>query len=329
MKPRLILADGFNLFYANYHANTKQNQNGEPIGGFLGFLNQTRNIISKFSPHQVIIVFDGPNAGYRRRLVFKEYKGKRARKERYARISLSSQGEEKDEIKVNNEEEQLKSLYSALKLLPVKISIIPYYEADDVIGHIARKNSLYEVIIVSSDKDYLQLINEKTICYQPFKQRIITANNFQEVYKIPQANFLFYRTICGDQSDAFKGIKGINEKTLIKNFPEILTKDFEDFTEFWNAINEIKETSKTITKLKNGYQDSLDNYKLMQLGNTLSLKAVETLNLQLQEQANKPYSKLSFKIYCAKNNLNQEFNNYESWVNPFNFLNKVPLNLTF
>jgi len=327
MAPRLLLVDGFNLFYANYYVNTKQNQNGEPIGGFLGFLNQLRNIISKFSPQQVIITFDGPDAGYRRRQEFKEYKGKRARKERCARIPLSEKGEEKDEIKVNNEQEQLKKLFDALKLLPVKIAIVPYYEADDVIGHLAIKNAEYEVIIVSSDKDYLQLINENVSCYQPFKQRMITINNFQETYNVLQQNYLFSRTICGDVSDAFKGVKGVSNKTLIKLLPEITSINFEDFESFWGAIKNIEGDSKMITKLKEGYKESLNNFKLMRLGDTLNLKAIESLQLQLDQQENKPFSKLALKIYYAKNELNQEIPHYESWINPFIFVNKIPLKL--
>jgi len=326
MKPKLLLVDGFNLFYANYYTNTKQNQNGEPIGGLLGFLNQLRNIISKFSPQQVVVIFDGPNAGYRRRQEFKEYKGKRARKERCARIPLSEKGEEKDEIRVNNEEEQLKKLFEILKLLPVKLAIIAYYEADDVIGHLAVKNAIEsKVIIVSSDKDYLQLINNNVSCYQPFKQRLITLDNFQETYNVPQSNYLFLRTICGDTSDAFKGVKGISNKTLIKLLPEIQTINFETFEEFWNTIKNIEGESKTIIKLKEGYNDSLDTFKLMRLGDTLNLKAIESLKLQLKEQEYKPYSKLTFKVYCAKNELNREFSNFEGWINPFNFLNKTSL----
>jgi 5'-3' exonuclease len=316
---RILIIDGFNLFYANYHANTRQSQNGEPIGGFIGFLHQLRNIVYKFSPQQIIIVFDGPNAGYRRKLIFKEYKGKRAKKIRYARVGV---GESKEEqIQINNEQEQLKKLIEFLKQLPIKIAIIPNFEADDVIAHIVIHNTEYENLIVSSDKDFLQLLDNNIFVYQPFKKILINKETIKEIYNIPKENFLFYRTICGDESDAFKGIPGINKKSLLKIFPEIKKTSFKSFEQFWDAIKNIQDDSKTAIKLKKGYENSLMTYKLMQLGTTLNLKAIESLQLQLKEQEEKTYSKLNLKIYCVRQGLNFEIQNFETWISPFNFLN--------
>jgi len=324
MVPRLLLVDGFNLFYANYYSSSKLNQNGEPIGGAIGFLKQLRNIIYSLSPQQVVIVFDGPNAGYRRKLLFKDYKGKRARKIRHSRVQLGETKE--DDVQVNSEQEQLKQLYELLKLLPVKVVIIPYFEADDVIAHLAIRNQDKQVIIVSSDKDFLQLISTSTTVYQPFKHRLITNLNFQEIYGVKQKNFLFLRAIVGDTSDAFKGVKGVSDKTLFKFLPQIKEEEYESFDDFWVAVENIEGSSKNLTKLKEGFNDALLTYNLTQLGNTLNLKAIEMLNYQIEEQENKPYSKTTLKVYFMKNGLNFEITNYESWVSPFNFfMNKFKI----
>lgn len=319
MNERVLYIDGLNLFYANYHVSSHQDQNGDPNGGFVGFLNQMRNIIYKLSPRKVVIVFDGPNAGHRRKLLFKEYKGKRAKKIRYSRVYM---GEEKEDVlQVNSEQTQIRNLYEFLKLLPVSISVVPYFEADDVIAHLVTQNPQYQNIIVSSDKDYLQLLSDSVFVYQPFKKVFWEKHTIQSEYGIPKENFLFYRTICGDSSDALKGVKGISKGFLLKEFPSIQDTTYESFTEFWDAIKNIPGENKTAMKLKEGYEQSHFAYKLMSLDNTLNAKARETVDSQLTEQMTKAYSKLGLKIHVMKNKLNFDIPNFENWAGPFHFLN--------
>lgn len=321
MKDRVLYFDGLNLFYANYHVSSHQDQNGDPNGGFVGFLNQMRNIIYKLSPQKVIIVFDGPNAGYRRKLLFKEYKGKRAKKIRFARINM---GEEKEDIlQVNNEQDQIRNLFEFLKQLPVEILIIPQFEADDVIAHLVTRNSQCQNIIISSDKDYLQLLSDSVSVYQPFRHRFWEPQTIQQEYGIPKENFLYYRTIIGDSSDNFKGIKGISHKTLLKTFPSIQDTTYESFFDFWSAIKDLPGDSKTAVKLKEGYSDSEFMLKLMTLDNTLNLKAKELIQAQLKEQETKGFSKMGLKIYCMKNKLNFDIPNIEYWLSPFTFLKNI------
>ena len=319
MKERVLLIDALNIFYANYHISSRQDQNGDPNGGFIGFLNQIRNIVYKLSPKKVIVVFDGPNAGYRRKLLFKEYKGKRAKKIRFARVHM---GEEKEDIlQINNEQQQIKNLFEFLKILPVQIIVVPHFEADDVIAHLAVQNPQYQNIIISSDKDYLQMLSDNVFVYQPFKHEFWEKQTIQEKYGIPQENFLFYRTICGDSSDALKGVKGISKGFLLKEFPSIQNTIYNSFSEFWDAIKNIPSENKTALKLKEGFEQSLFAYQLMSLDNTLNVKAKELIIVQLNEQTNKPYSRTGIKIYCMKNKLNFDIPNFECWISPFNFLN--------
>ena len=322
MTPRVLYIDGFNLFLANFHANRELNENGEPIGGLIGSLRQMKNLVYKLSPHKVVIVFDGPSAGLRRRSIFKEYKGKRPPKARDFMINLGDK-QEKDLVCAGDEKDQLVAFFEVLKLLPVNLLIIPYYEADDVIAYLVKKNKDYHNTIVSNDKDYLQLVEDNTDVYQFSKNRLVTKDNLQELYGVRRENFLFFRTIVGDPSDELKGIGGIGEKSVLKYFPAINEEVFEDFSTFWNRVEDLEESKgKTITKLKEGRSRSFLMYRLMRLDETtLNQRAIEGIQAQVNEQYTKPFSKFHLKTYCIKNHLNLYIQDFELWIHPFTFLN--------
>jgi len=322
MKPRILYIDGFNAFLASYNACRELNENCEPVGGYVGFLRQLKNLINTFSPHKIVVVFDGPNAGFRRKQLFKEYKGKRggSNKIRELKINIGTD-EEKDIVGVNNEQQQFIELWNVLKQLPISLCIIPYCEADDVIAYLIKKNSNYHSIIVSNDKDYLQLVDENVNVYQFSKKLLITSENFINYYKIKRENFLFYRTIVGDISDELGGVKGVGEKNILKYFPQINTTIYNTIDEFWNAIEEIEEKGKIVEKIKEGRKTSYLMYELMRLDESgLSLKSIETLSNQLEQQKLKHLSKMNLKIYFVKHRLNLHIKDFDMWIASFVFL---------
>ena len=82
-----------------------------------------------------------------------------------------------------------------------------------------------KVFIVSSDKDFLQLINENVIVYRPMEKEFYTEETIREKYKMHPQNFIIlYKTLLGDNSDKVKGVKGLGEKGLYKKFPELTEK---------------------------------------------------------------------------------------------------------
>jgi len=191
MKPTVLHIDGYNLFLANFHACRDLDENGEPNGGMIGFLKQLKNLVYKLNPHKIIITFDGPNAGFRRRQLHKEYKGKRPAKVRSIGIDMGEE-ERKDYIKISNDNKQLSDLFEFLKRMPVNLLVVPYYEADDVIAYLVKKNKGWNNIIVSNDKDYLQLLEDNVKVYQFSKNILVTKENLEELYGVKKDNFLFY-----------------------------------------------------------------------------------------------------------------------------------------
>lgn len=317
-KPRILLVDLFNVFYQHYKINKAINFNGDPIGGFIGTLNQIRKLVDTFNPQKVFIVIDGPNAGLRRRNLFPEYKGKRNRKKRVSVIKL----DENDKIEIDDEQIQLQALYNALKLLPVQILLVPNFEADDVIAYLVKKNTEFSYIISSNDKDYLQLVNDDVSMWANQKKKLYTPKEVKEEFLVSSNNLIYLRSIEGDKSDKLAGIKGIGDSTLIKLLPQITTTDFNSFDEFWENIDNLPESKlKTLNNLKDNKGQAHLMYRLMKLDNTvLNLKGIEFLQEQLEEQQNKSYSKITFKAYCVKEKLESNIKNFEFWIRPFAFL---------
>jgi 5'-3' exonuclease len=114
-----------------------------------------------------------------------------------------------------------------LKLLPVKTTILDKVEADDIIAVLAEKlvekhNST--CFIVSSDKDFLQLVTDKIILYRPMEKEYYTPKVVEEKLGLLPENFILYKTLLGDNSDNIPGIKGLGAKGIFKKFPELKTK---------------------------------------------------------------------------------------------------------
>ena len=83
-----------------------------------------------------------------------------------------------------------------------------------------------KVFIISSDKDFLQLVSKNVIVYRPMEKKYYTEDVIKEKYKMPAKNFILYKTLLGDNSDKIKGVKGLGEKGLFKKFPELIEGDF-------------------------------------------------------------------------------------------------------
>ena len=94
-------------------------------------------------------------------------------------------------------------------------------EADDLIGFLCKDSKFgdYQKVIVSNDKDFIQLCDEKTILYRPVKEQILNIKSVLEEYSIHPYNFVLARSLVGDNSDNLPGVKGAGLATIAKRFP--------------------------------------------------------------------------------------------------------------
>jgi DNA polymerase-1 len=316
-KKKILYIDAFNVFYQQLAVGEAKDPNGEPIGAFIGTINHIQRLAEKFTPSKIVVVFDGPNAGARRRTVFKDYKGKRNRKKRYSIMDFGGG----DKVEVDNEQEQLRNLYEFLKLLPVDIIAIPTYEADDIIAYLVNKNTEYTSIINTNDKDYYQLINQDTFVWASQKKTLYNEALVLAQHEVIPNNFVFMRCIVGDPSDKLIGIKGVGKKTLLDKIPQLKTQPFANFEEFWAEVDNLEDDSKLGKKLKENKAQAFMMYKLMKLDYTcMSQKGIEILESQLEDCATKGFSKVGLKMYCIKQHIESHIKNFDLWIRPFNFM---------
>ncbi|MEO6305060.1 MAG: hypothetical protein ABIP51_18020 [Bacteroidia bacterium] len=333
-KERLLLIDGLNVMIANNAVGLHLvDYNTFPINMLLGSLNTIRTLIEKFKPTKVIFALDGPDAGERRRKIFPDYKGGRRMKKRESKVQIM-EGEENIVYGVEGGfQNQFIKIYEFLKLLPVTTLMVPYCEADDVISYLALKNKdEKECIIVSNDKDYLQLIQPGIMVYRWKTKKLYDNKTFLDEFKIPAENYIFQKIMLGDTGDKVPGVTGVGEKTFEKLeglLTEMICKDMSEFTLLLEHILNDAETVLK-TKEKNAFRNSLIQkdkmdlgYSIMKLDETCMIdEQIEILKLQVDEQENKGFSRLSCKLKMSKNCFNKLYNGFndDKWLQPFMFV---------
>jgi len=263
---RYLLIDGLNLFFRNFSAINTVNSNGVHVGGLGGFFRSLGSLIRTIQPTQVYVIFDGTNSSHNRKNIIPEYKSGR-NLTRVTKHELFDNLEEEDESKIS----QIVRIIQYLQTLPVKTISFPGVEADDVIAHLSSTlpiNPDDRAFIVSSDKDYLQLVTEKVIVYRPTEQEYYTTDTVKENFGVTPNNFILYKLLMGDNSDGITGIKGLGPKGLFKHFPELAKYDlsFDDLLDI--AESKLKEHV-IYARVLHDIPNLENKYKIMDLSNPM------------------------------------------------------------
>ena len=263
---RYMLIDGLNLFFRNFSAINAVNSNGAHIGGLGGFFRSLGALIRQIQPTQIIMVFDGIGSSTSRKNIIPEYKSGR-NVTRVTKHDLFDNIDEEDEAKIG----QIVRIIQYLKTLPVKTITMGNVEADDVIAYLSGtlpKHANDRVFIVSSDKDYLQLITRQVIVYRPIEREFYTEETVREKFNLDPHNFILYKTLLGDASDALPGIKGLGAGKLFKLFPELSSHPltFEDILEI--SERNIKEHV-IYARVLHDVELLENKYKIMDLSNPM------------------------------------------------------------
>ena len=224
VNDRVLIVDGLNLYLRAFAVNGALNDNGVPVGGLTGFLRSLAYAIREVNPTRVIVVYDGAGGSQRRRKIHSEYKSNRKPGKRITRWdAFKDVSEEKDAMKI-----QFSRLLDYLDFLPVNVISIDRIEADDTIAYIAHTLLNKDVTIMSSDQDFLQLVNERITVWSPTKKKFYTPRMVMDDYGVPAHNFLMYKVLMGDKSDNIEGVKGLGPKKLPKIVPDLLTQNTLD-----------------------------------------------------------------------------------------------------
>jgi DNA polymerase-1 len=263
---RYLLIDGLNLFFRNFSAINTINSQGIHIGGLGGFFRSLGALIRTIEPTQVYVVFDGVDSSSNRKNIIPEYKSGR-NMVRLTKHELFDNLEEENDSKI----EQIVRIIQYLKTLPVKTVSLSRVEADDVIAYLSSTLPSHpedRVFIVSSDKDYLQLISKKVTVYRPIEKEYYTEDTVVEKFGVTPHNFLLYKLLMGDNSDGITGIKGLGLKGLLKRFPELAEQDmsFDDLID----ISERKMKDHVIySRVVHDIAGLKNKYMIMDLSNPM------------------------------------------------------------
>lgn len=308
---RVLLIDGLNLFFRNFSAINMVNPDGHHIGGLGGFLKSLGAMIKLIQPTSVYVVFDGPGSSDNRKNLIPEYKSGR-HTERVTKWETFDDLDEEETSKIN----QITRVIHYLKSLPLKMSILNKVEADDIISvlcDVLPKKYNSNIFILSSDKDFLQLINNKVTVYRPMERIFYTPQVVEDKFGVKPHNFIIYKTLIGDSSDKIVGVRGLGPKTIFKKFPELKTQKLSLQNIF--DISEQKLTNHIIYARILKYQDKLkDSYKIMDLSNPMideqGINYVENL---IEEDFPPLDKEMVIKMY-ERDKLGRMIRNLEFWL---------------
>ena len=284
-KP-IVFIDGLNVFMRHFAANPSKSLNGKFCGGIYGFLNNIKYLTEKFEPEKVVVAWEG-GGSFRRRSIDPNYKMGR----RPVRLNRSVYDKEYPNT-VSDRDNQLKVLIEILYETPVTQIYVEDCEADDVISYLVKtKKTKNKKIIVTSDKDYYQLIDDLTVIWSPNKKCIIDEKYIVNNWGIIPQNFCLARCFAGDQSDGIKGVKGAGFKTMLKRFPDLLSCKSATYNDIINkSINKIESGSnlKIYKDIKESKDNIKKNWKLMYLDSAmLSATQIKKINFQFDNKKEK------------------------------------------
>lgn len=292
----VVLIDGNNLLFRSYYAtaysgNFMKNSKGFPTNALYGFINMINKIINDEKPEYMLVAFD---------------KGKTFRHDKYEDYKAGR-------IEMPNE---LKAQFPLAKQILTNLGIkwfeIDNYEADDIVGTLAKKideSDLYNGLIISSDKDLLQLISDKVVM-KMLKSKdyvMMTKETFFETYGLTPDKMIDIKALQGDASDNIPGVKGIGEKTALK-----LLQDYGSLEGVYENVNSIKGS--VSQKLIDGKEKAFESkdlvtiYKDVPLGFGIEDTKISDGNL---EELKKTYEDLEFYSFLKNMKIQRTKQNIE------------------
>lgn len=298
---KVVLVDGNNLLFRSYYAtaytgNIMRNRDGFPTNGLYGFVNMINKIVAEENPKYMMVAFDiGKTFRHEK---YKDYKGGRR--------------ETPEDLKV-----QFPIAKKILTAMGIKYLECEGYEADDIIGTISSwcdKDPEYEALIVSSDKDLLQLISEETVVklLKPKDYIMMDEATFIQTYGFEPIKMIDLKALMGDASDNIPGVKGIGEKTAIK-----LLTQYGSLDGIYENIDNIKGS--THEKLVTGNEDAYYSKELVTIYREVPLNITWDDLLYGNENTNELiqlYNELNFysllkKASSNKKNVNTNIDNFK------------------
>ena len=276
-----MIVDAYNQFIRGYIVDPSKNPNGQPIGGMRTFTNILNKITREIKPDMIAVVWDGKGGSKKRRAINKNYKAGR----KPPRTNWSQVGLEESDIKDNKVWQQMRVI-EYLNQTPILQFMEPDIEADDVIAYIKGTPMFqsWQKVIVSADKDFIQLLDEKTLLFRPIQKEVLSEISVVEKFGIHPKNFAIARAMAGDPSDNLPGVPRVGLGTVAKRFPFL--KANEDF-----YIDDVLKESKIPENKKlKVYQNVVENESVIRENYDIMQLAMPKMSIQSKNRIDETFS---------------------------------------
>lgn len=266
LNDHILVIDGMNTLIRSFSLLKAMNPTGSHIGGVTGFLRSLGFVTRTFDPTRVIVVWDGKGGSANRKNIDPNYKAQRATS-RITHWGLYDTKEQETEALIG----QLYRVQDYLDCLPVQQMVLDKLEADDIMAYLAKQassSSVKKMTIVSSDKDFLQLVDDTIEVYAPIKKKTFTKDNIQEELKVLPENYNIVKALLGDNSDNLAGVKGLGIKTILSEFPDLIDKPGLSLEYVYGICEnklEEKKCKKIFPKILTEWDRVETNFELMDL----------------------------------------------------------------
>lgn len=310
MKQVLII-DLNNLAHRCFHTpqGTLTTKQGEPSGVILGVLNSIKGMLEQFpDSDRVYVCFDGGKSEWRKAL-YPAYKAQRDYGKNDEEKAKSYEG-------LWNQMDVLYEFMPKIGLIPIKIK---GQEADDDIAALCKflPEDVYKIVI-TSDKDMLQLVSDKVNVYSPYKKKIISPLNFYEETGVTHHAYIGFRALLGDSSDNISGVPGIGEVTA-KN----LMGKYGHIDNILGATGSAKTTLMKSARTKKIFDPQ--NLQILGINNKLmsfNYAQYDVLEPHIKEAINTTPSVDSKAVrqFLVEWQFASVLSNYLSWILPFKCL---------
>lgn len=269
---KILVIDFQNLFIRSYVTNPSISKNGDPIGGIAGTFKSIQKVCRETKADKIIVCHDGAGGSRKKKALNKNYKEGRNPLRLNRNIKVLDEKQEYD----NRIWQQLRT-FEYLNLCPIIQIMEENVEADDIISYVCQYEAFKDDIkmILSSDKDFIQLLDDKTILLRPVQEEILNKNRVLEEYKIHPKNFALARSIAGDKSDNLDGVRGVGLITLAKKFPLLAENKSYCVDDILEKCQENIAEGKIFSSILDEKEKVYLNYQIMQL---------YTPNMSLQAQ---------------------------------------------
>jgi DNA polymerase-1 len=307
---KILLVDGMNLFFRNFAMLNMVNPNGAHIGGLGGFFRSLGALIKNIEPDEIYLVFDGKGSSNNRKNLIPEYKSTR-NQQRITNWEIFEDYSEENDAKID----QIVRIIQYLKTLPVKVLSIDKTEADDIIAYLgdvlSDKNT--RTFMVSSDKDFIQLIDYYKVLYRPMEKEFYTKDFMISKYGFPPENFIIYKLLMGDSSDNIRGVKGLGPKKFYKLFPQIKTEHIS-LNKLYEICEENLDKHVIYARILQDKERLEKNYKIMDLSNPLLSSEDKQYIDSFIKSSSPDFFPESFLEMYHKDQLGGIIRNVEFWV---------------